>query len=308
MTLGNCAALAPVLGATTGVSGVGGEVLLSGNQLGCNSIDEILASFVPEGPSETAFCKGGGSITLTSQAEVDTFQAGENCNTVSGSLTVSGPDITNLDGLAGVTRIEGRLELVSPALSDIRGLSSLKQITGRLNVGYGSEGTQLLTLEGLDNLVELGGGLTLYENSQIQHIDALSNIVETVNDIWIQGNDALENIDGLAQLETLEGGLVIRGNSSLRTIDLPMQLRRIEGTLEFVSNESLTSISGFSKLDYLGGALFFKYNKALESLVEGLRGSKPSAVTSRYSTDNLADLDPLSKVANIGELFANRME
>ena len=58
VTLGNCAALAPVLGATTGVSSVGGEVLLSGNQLGCNSIDEILASYVPEGPSETAFCKG----------------------------------------------------------------------------------------------------------------------------------------------------------------------------------------------------------------------------------------------------------
>ena len=95
---------------------------------------------------------------------------------------------------------------------------------------------QLLTLEGLDNLVELGGGLTLYENSKIQHIDALSNIVETVNDIWIQGNDAQKILMGCAA-GNIGRGLVIRGNSSLRTIDLPMQLRRIEGTLEFVSNE-----------------------------------------------------------------------
>ena len=61
MTLGNCAALAPVLGATTGVLGVGGEVLLSGNQLGCNSIDEILASYVPEGQAKRLSVKGEGA-------------------------------------------------------------------------------------------------------------------------------------------------------------------------------------------------------------------------------------------------------
>ena len=44
-----------------------------------------------------------GDITLSSQAEVDAF----NCAEVTGTLTISGTDITNLDGLYMLTKIGG---------------------------------------------------------------------------------------------------------------------------------------------------------------------------------------------------------
>ena len=46
-----------------------------------------------------------GNVTLSTQAEVDAFQ----CGVFEGNLTISGEDITNLDGLSELQTITGNL-------------------------------------------------------------------------------------------------------------------------------------------------------------------------------------------------------
>ena len=101
-------------------------------------------------------CAGGSTITLSSQQSVDDFSnTHPNCSVIVGSLEVKGDDITHLDGLAGLERIEGSLSLLSPVLSSIDGLSSLSSIEGSLIIGQTSQGTLLESLSALSNLTSL---------------------------------------------------------------------------------------------------------------------------------------------------------
>src|SRR5437762_2172992 len=69
------------------------------------------------------------NITLSTQAEVDAFPTNYGCSVVGGNFIVSGIDITNLDGLQSVTRIEGDLRITdNPNLTNINGLSSLTYV------------------------------------------------------------------------------------------------------------------------------------------------------------------------------------
>src|SRR5882757_9435516 len=43
-----------------------------------------------------------GDINFTSQAQVDAFPATYNCSDIIGTLSISGPDITNVDSLASL--------------------------------------------------------------------------------------------------------------------------------------------------------------------------------------------------------------
>ena len=55
-------------------------------------------------------CANASTITLSSQQSVDDFSnTHPNCSVIVGSLEVKGDDITHLDGLAGLERIEGSL-------------------------------------------------------------------------------------------------------------------------------------------------------------------------------------------------------
>src|SRR5690606_10449481 len=72
-----------------------------------------------------------GDITFSTQAEIDSFVSDHSyCeNTAFYNFTISGADITNLDGLSGLTNIAGELSIHNnPLLTDIDGLSSLQSI------------------------------------------------------------------------------------------------------------------------------------------------------------------------------------
>lgn len=49
-----------------------------------------------------------GTVVLDSQADVDAFGANYPCSEFDGNIKVSGADITNLNGLSSLTRINGR--------------------------------------------------------------------------------------------------------------------------------------------------------------------------------------------------------
>ena len=76
-----------------------------------------------------------GSIGLFTQEDVDNFQisyGGEGVgDTIAGSLSVQGDDISNIDGLADITSVGRNLNINNnPALTNIDGLSNITRSAG----------------------------------------------------------------------------------------------------------------------------------------------------------------------------------
>ena len=86
-----------------------------------------------------------GDVTLSTQAEVDAF----NYTDVTGTLTISGNDISNLDALSALTHVgSGLIISDNTSLSNVNGLSALgtvKADPGTVNNGIKISGNQFLT-------------------------------------------------------------------------------------------------------------------------------------------------------------------
>jgi hypothetical protein len=116
-------------------------------------------------------------ITLTSQAQVDAFPATFGCTEMTGSLTISGKDITNLDSLHSLTKVGGNLRIGSnPNLSDLTGLSSLTYAGAGAGAYPGVHITynpRLINLGGLSKLTSIRGMLEISNNDMLANLDAL---------------------------------------------------------------------------------------------------------------------------------------
>src|SRR5690606_39202192 len=118
-----------------------------------------------------------GDIVFLTQAQVDGFMlAYPDCTEISGSLTIQGNGVTNLNGLANITYINGNLVINQATnLVNLDGLSALENIGG--NVGIAQSGVQ--HLDGLNSLTSIGGALVLQANPQLNDISGLENIDPT---------------------------------------------------------------------------------------------------------------------------------
>ena len=147
----------------------------------------------------------------------------------------------------------GTLTVMTSKLVDFTGLENLTKVS-RLRI-EGSE--NLLTLEGLNGLVEITG-----DNSG--H-----------NMLWIRYNPTLQNLNGLESLRTIgkedyHTNVSISGNPSLQNIDGLQKLTTIGGpdsqngwnspSLKIVGNESLTHINGLSSLNFVKGYIKFLFS------------------------------------------------
>ena len=89
--------------------------------------------------------------SFSTQASIDNFAAQyAGCTLIDGEIVIEGADITNLDGLAGITRISSFLHINNcPLLTDISGLSSLTEVGGEINIENNPKLENLVGLEGL---------------------------------------------------------------------------------------------------------------------------------------------------------------
>src|SRR6267154_2055468 len=122
-----------------------------------------------------------GDITLTSEAEVDAFAATYGCAVITGTLTISGDDITNLDSLHSLTRVEHDLIISNnPNLIDLTGLSSLTYVgaggAGPYPGAHISYNPKLTNLDGLNKLASVAGMLEIYNNDALTNLDGLSSL------------------------------------------------------------------------------------------------------------------------------------
>jgi hypothetical protein len=147
----------------------------------------------------TASAQVCASLNLTTQAEVDAVS----CSSVTGNVTISGSDITNVDGLGGITLVGGYLEILSNiVLTNVDGLGGITSVGGYLVI----ETNGVLTnVDGLGGITSVGGNLEINNNNDLTNVNGLGGITSVGGDLRIEGNDALDIFCGLYPLLDASG-------------------------------------------------------------------------------------------------------
>ncbi len=216
-----------------------------------------------------------GDITLSSQADVDDFQTnhGPGCDRVTGTFTITGADITNLNGLSGLTSVYWVNLTGNPLLTDISGLSNLTTFTGPFFI---SNNSVLTNLTGLSGMVALTGGALIVENNPLlSDLSALSGLVSINASLSIQKNDSLTDLDDFASLTSVSSNINIG------------------------YNDALVSLAGLSGLAGFTAGIDLRFNSMLPTL-NGLQGLTDIRSLVLFNNDALLDVDGLDNVTSIG--------
>jgi hypothetical protein len=208
------------------------------------------------------------SFFFNTQASIDNFSvAYPNCNSFINGITISGTDITNLNGLSAITDSYSLDIINNPLLTNISGLSGLKSLV-YLNV----ENNGLL-----ENLSGLGA-------------------LTTVSQFRVVFNNSLTSLAGATLLTSLGSNLSIGGNPLLTSLSGLEGITTIGGTLAIGSNDKLADLNGLSGITSLGGFLYIGNNPMLTSLT-GL--GNLTKVVEYINIENNDALGSLSGLDNI---------
>lgn len=167
----------------------------------------------------------GGKIW--NQVQIDDFnEFWPGCTEISGDLCIGncGPGsstntITDLDGLAQLTRINGILT--------IKNTNSLEDLSGLHNLTY-------------------IGGLVILNNQDLKHVDNLENLIEIAGSVTITNNFKIETINNFSNLETVES--ISIGNTKITSFPDLGSVNKI-GNLALYQNHMLSSVSQLTDID-----------------------------------------------------------
>lgn len=177
-----------------------------------------------------------GSLTLSSQAELDSF----NYTEVLGSLSIQGADINDLSNLNMLTSVNGDIVIQNNDL--------------------------LINIDSFNNLVSLGGGVLVYDNPKLSSFAGFNKLKETGDNIDFWYNDSLASITAFPALVTAGWSLEFGGNPMLEKLpDLPM-LETISSSLFVMDNTGLKDISGLKSLKYVDWSFNVSGNTSLADL------------------------------------------
>ena len=189
-------------------------------------------------------------ITFETQAQIDSFQTNyPNCTEIEGSVNILGDSITNLNGLNVLTSIKGDLYIYYPWESN-----------------QGSN-RNLTSLEGLENILSIGGSVTLYRPA-LTNLVGLDNLSDIGEDLIIRWG-TLINFNGIDNLESIGGDLRIEISDDLKSLSGLWNLSSIGGSLKISRCSDLNSLSALENLNFIGEDLYIYNNNDLPNL-EGL--------------------------------------
>jgi hypothetical protein len=193
-------------------------------------------------------------IVLSTQAEVDSFPFNyPACSQIAGNFSISGNDITNLNGLNGLTQIGGSLRIENnTTLTSLIGLNDLTAVGGSFFV----TGNSLLEdLSGLNNLTTIERHFRVDTNQLLTDFSGLENLVFVGRDFQIVNNNALASLTGLEGITSIGGNLTINNNSLLCNCELEVicaYLSNPNGTVKISNNSpgcnSMLEVAGACNL------------------------------------------------------------
>lgn len=243
------------------------------------------------------------SITLSSQAEVDAFQAnhGPGCDRIVSGLTVSGASITDLTPLSGLTSAAwgSRVAINNTSVEDLEGLDNLASAHWLELIGNTAL-TDLTALSGLD----VPGPFFINGNTALTNLDGLQGLTALYSGaLIIENNTLLADLSGLANLSSISGSLVIGNNDSLSNLDDLSGLVVVSSNINISNNDLLTDIGGLGGLVGFSAALYIRDNAQLASLGNLSNLSELGGLVI-WSNPALAHLDGLASLTTLGNKTA----
>lgn len=249
-------------------------------------------------------------VLFTTQAQIDNFQSNyPNCTSIPGGVQITGPNITNLNGLSTLTHIG--LELLignNPQLTSLAGLNGLTSC-GELFI---DKNPALISLSDLSGLTSMVGDLTIVDNISLTSLSGLDNLNSgTIYNIYISGNSSLSTCDVMSicnYLVSLNGAVNIYGNApgcnnppevaSGCGISLPCLPH---GNYHFLSQSDIDNFqSGFTNCTHLTGNVYIRGGGNINNL-NGLSNMQ-SITGSLYIIDQstLTNFTGLNALTTIG--------
>jgi hypothetical protein len=222
-------------------------------------------------------------LYINCQEQIDNFPVNyPGCTEIEGNVNIyCGWDITNFNGLSGLTTIGGGLYFTENFGSfNLTGLEGLTTIGGTLLF---VENNASINLTGLEGLTTIGGGLNINENYGSINLTGLEGLTSIGGNLYICDNDSLIDFTGLGGLATIDGFVQIWNNNSLVSLAGLEGLTSIGGFLSIRDNP-ITTLSGLEGLTSIGGSLEISIT-SITNLI-GLEGIT-SIEGGLYINDNL---------------------
>ena len=184
-------------------------------------ISIVLFSIISQKGLNAQNCSSA-NITLSTQAEVDDFQATYGpCNSVTGQLIIGS---------------------VVDDIIDLSALSSLDN-TGSILINTNSN---LTSLSGLENItVANNGNVIIANNANLTDISQLSNIGPNVPQLYISNNPVLSNLSIVQNVNSV-GRLRLNGMGALTNLNDYSNITSIGTEYNIADNNNLSDISGLS--------------------------------------------------------------
>lgn len=239
-------------------------------------------------------CPSTGYVTLYTQSDVDNYFANGGCTVVENLILGDGrPDITNLNGLNGITTITGELQIYWLPLVDFAGLETLTSL-GRL---YMEWCPLLKDFKGLENLKTLNS-LSLNNMDSFESFAGLEGVTIT-GGFGVGGCPALTTVAGFSVADELSGGIYFALCPLLADISNLSNLKSATG-LTVAGCDLIEDFQWVSSLEVLKGFTVGS-NANLTSLhgLENLQTAEAIEITSSPQLSNLNALENLQTVKTI---------
>jgi hypothetical protein len=259
----------------------------------------------------------GGAVTGGASGESGApagGQAGEpgECVTIPNAVTID--EGAAVEKLRGVCEITGTL-FIRGVVEDLSPLERLVRVGGLV---VSSE--TLVSLDGLNALSDVGGGVYLTDNPELANIDALGNVT-TARQLSVRNNPRPLRLEAFRKLKRLESFELVE-LPWLENLDAFSGLTHV-GHITLQQNESLASIAGLGgvrcdraitimgtaitnvdalhAVTLLDQSLTIADNPELASL-DGLRNLTSVRSIAIMNNDSLANLDAFSALADVSSL------
>ncbi len=224
-----------------------------------------------------AFSQCNTSAYFSSQAQIDAFIiANPTCTTLT-SVTITGSDITNLDGLSQITTMSSLNISAVPNLTNYSGLNNLSTISENLVIS----GTTATTITAFPALVSVSGYFQLNSTSNLVSFIGLNNLTSVGGQLSVSSNIMLTALPGMTSLTSVGGNLDLNYNEALVSLSGLNNLASVGGLVSIYDNDVLSSITSLSNLTSINGYLSVQYNYTLTSL-SGLQNIDPTDITHLY--------------------------
>lgn len=203
-------------------------------------------------------------ITLKNQTDVNEFSANFPTCTEINILRITGTSITDLSPLSQIVSVQ-QFSIDNTSIVNFNGLENLVSISQGLSI---FNNPNITSLAGFDTLAELDGVLSLRDNLNLQNLEGLSSLTDISGSISVIRNNALESLNGLESLIKIDGFFNVRENPSLQDISALGNVTEILGTVAIVDNDMLNSLEGLDNLQIIGnsGDFILESNQTLDDV------------------------------------------